>query len=181
VTEVAPATSGNAVDPQAFRGLISRWASGVSVVTAREGDRDSGLTVNSLVSVSLHPPTLLVCLTHDADSTPVIQRTRRFAVNLLAAAQRPLSERFAQAIPAHEKFSGVALHRKGNGPARLDGALAAFECEVVQIYTSTDHQLVLGQVVDQEIGPDVVPLLFYRSGYGEPSGPDTVKLPPPRR
>jgi 3-hydroxy-9,10-secoandrosta-1,3,5(10)-triene-9,17-dione monooxygenase reductase component len=169
------------VEPGAFRALISRWASGVSVVTAREGDRDTGLTVNALISVTLDPPTLLVSLTHDADSTPVILRTRRFVVNLLAATQRPLSERFALAIPSPEKFEGIALHRRAGGPARFDGALAAFECEVDQTWVVGDHHLIVGRVVDLETGADGVPLVFYRSRYGEPSGPDSVTLPPGRR
>jgi flavin reductase (DIM6/NTAB) family NADH-FMN oxidoreductase RutF len=179
VTEASLPPEG--VAPDAFRALISRWASGVSVVTARDGGEDAGLTVNSLVSVSLHPPTLLVCLTHDADATPVILRTRRFAVNLLSADQRPLSERFAQAITRSEKFRGVAVHRLRDGPARLDGALASFECEVVEAIVSTDHHLFLGRVVDIESGVDGIPLLFYRSRYGEPSGADSVRLPPGRR
>jgi 3-hydroxy-9,10-secoandrosta-1,3,5(10)-triene-9,17-dione monooxygenase reductase component len=181
VSAPTPKPSGDAVDPAAFRALISRWGSGVSVVTAREEDRDGGLTVNALLSVSLQPPTLLVSLTHDADSTPVILRTRRFAVNLLAAAQRPLSERFALAIPGHEKFSGVPVHRRENGPARLDGALAWFECEVAETFAVADHQLIVGRVVDVETGADGLPLLFYRSRYGEASGPDSVALPPGRR
>jgi 3-hydroxy-9,10-secoandrosta-1,3,5(10)-triene-9,17-dione monooxygenase reductase component len=172
---------GDAVDPTAFRALISRWGSGVSVVTAREEGHDGGLTVNALLSVSLQPPTLLVSLTHDADSTPVILRTRRFVVNLLSATQRSLSERFALAIPGPEKFSGVPVHRRADGPARLDGALASFECEVAETFAVADHQLILGRVVDLETGPDGLPLLFYRSRYGEPSGPDSLTLPPGRR
>ena len=181
MTGSSPAAPNDGVDPAAFRSLIARWASGVSVVTAREEGRDTGLTVNALLSVTLHPPTLLVSLTHDADSTPVILRTRRFVVNLLAATQRPISERFALAIPSPEKFDGVALHRSGGGPARFDGALAAFECVVEQTLVVADHQLLIGRVVDLESGTDGVPLVFYRSRYGESSGSDSVTLPPGRR
>ncbi len=179
MSETAPTDGG--VDPGAFRALVARWASGVSVVTGREEDQDTGLTVNALLSVSLNPPTLLVSLTHDADSTPVILRTGRFIVNVLAGHQRALSERFALAIPSGEKFSGVALHRRGDGPARLDGALASFECEVAHVYAVGDHQLILGRVVDLETGPDGVPLLFYRSRYADPTGPESLTLPPARR
>jgi len=181
VTATPPSSADGGVDPAAFRGVIARWASGVSVVTAREGEVDWGLTVNALLSVSLQPPTLLVSLTHDADTTPIILRTKRFVVNVLSAGQRPLSERFALAIPSPEKFAGVTLHRKGSGPARLEGALAALECEVVQVLPVADHQLIVGRVVDIEPGPDGLPLVFYRSRYGEPSGNDSVTLPPARR
>ena len=174
-------TEPSPVPGDAFRSLVSRWATGVSVVTARDGDRDSGLTVNALTSVSLQPPTLLISLTHDADTTPVVLRTRRFVVNVLAAGQRHLSERFAQTLPGPEKFKGLPIHRRGDGPARLDGSLAIFECEVVETHASADHQLLIGRVVDLEAGPDGAPLLFYRSRYGEPTGPDSLHLPAGRR
>ena len=85
---------------------MSRWATGVSVVTARDGSADAGLTVNAFLSVSLHPPTVLVSLTQDADTTPVIERTGPFAVNFLAADQRALSERFARRRPSVGEVHG---------------------------------------------------------------------------
>ncbi|HXQ79552.1 MAG TPA: flavin reductase family protein, partial [Thermoplasmata archaeon] len=83
------------VDGSEFRNVMARWATGVSVVTARDGPLDAGLTVNAFLSVSLAPPSVLVSLTEDSDTTPVIERTGLFAVNFLAADQRALSERFA--------------------------------------------------------------------------------------
>jgi 3-hydroxy-9,10-secoandrosta-1,3,5(10)-triene-9,17-dione monooxygenase reductase component len=133
------------------------------------------------VSVSLRPPTVLISLTHEADTTPVLLRTKRFVVNLLAADQRALSERFAQAIPATDKFASLPLHRRGSGPARLEGALAWLECDVEQTIVYSDHHLILGRVVDLEPGADGMPLLFYRSRYGETAGTDSVRLPPGRR
>ena len=174
-----PATP--SVEPDRFRALIARWASGVSVVTARDGAEDAGLTVNALLSVALRPPTLLISLTHDADATPVILRTHRFVVNVLGADQRALSERFAQAVPRAEKFAGVPVHRRDDGPARLDGAIAAFECELTETHVVADHHLFIGRVVDLETGPDALPLIFFRSRYAEPAGADSLRHPPGRR
>jgi 3-hydroxy-9,10-secoandrosta-1,3,5(10)-triene-9,17-dione monooxygenase reductase component len=165
------------VDPLQFRRLMGRWATGVSVVTAREGAVDAGLTVNAFLSLSIAPPTLLVSLTHEADTTPIIERTRRFGVSVLAADQREISERFARTTPAEEKFRGLAVHRAPNGVALLDGALAAWECQVTERIPLLDHVLLVGQVVHQEVGRDAEPLLFYRSGYASSDGPDRVRLP----
>ncbi|MCI4354272.1 MAG: flavin reductase family protein [Thermoplasmata archaeon] len=181
MSEPAGTASTDGVAPDAFRALIARWASGVSVVTARDGAEDAGLTVNALLSVSLHPPTLLISLTHDADATPVILRTRRFAVNILSSEQRSWSDRFAQAIPRGEKFAGVPVHRVDDGPARLDGALGVFECALVETHVFSDHHLFLGRVVAVESGPDALPLVFFRSRYGEAAGTDSLTLPPGRR
>lgn len=165
------------VDGAAFRRLMGRWATGVSVVTARDAGQDAGLTVNALLSVSLDPPSLLVSLTHDADTTPLVLRSQLFAVNLLASDQRTLSERFASTAPPAEKFRGVPLHRGPSGLPLLDGALAGAECRVVSTTPAYDHLLILGEVVYQEVGREAAPLLFYRSGYAEPAGPDALRLP----
>ncbi len=161
-----------------FRRLMARWATGVSVVTSRGPEGDAGLTVNALLSVSLDPPTLLISLTTSADSTPVIEESRLFAVNLLAAEQRALSERFALAVPALDKFRNLSVHRGATGVPLLDGALGAIECRVTSIIPAGDHHLFLGEVVRVEVGPDQLPLLFFRRGYAEATGADGLKLPP---
>ena len=162
-----------------FRRLMSRWATGVSVVTGRGADGDVGLTVNALLSVTLDPPTLLISLTTSADSTPVILASRAFAVNVLAAGQRALSERFAETLPSAEKFRGVPVRRGVTGAPLLDGALAAVECRVTQVVPVADHQLILGEVVG--VGPvgDGAPLLFFRRGYATAGGSQQLTLPPP--
>jgi flavin reductase (DIM6/NTAB) family NADH-FMN oxidoreductase RutF len=160
-TEPAPPP----VDRGEFRRLMARWATGVSVVTARDGPVDAGLTVNALLSVSLSPPSVLVSLTEDADTTPVIERTGLFAVNFLTADQRALSERFALPSPPAQKFEHVPLHRGPTGLALLDGTLGALECRVVSRTPAYDHVLFVGEVVHQELGRDVPPLLFFRSAY----------------
>jgi len=167
--------------PAAFRGLMARWATGVAVVTAREGSVDAGLTVNALLSVALAPPSLLISLTRDADTTPVIERTGTFAVNFLAADQRSVSERFALAIPAADKFRDLRLHRGTTGAPLLDGTLGAAECRVASWTPRYDHVLIVGEVVRQELGRDGAPLLFFRSGYAESSGPAELRLPPARK
>jgi len=163
-----------------FRRLMARWATGVSVVTSTHEGRDVGLTVNALLSVSVEPPLLLVSLTEAADSTPVVRSSGVFAVSFLAADQRRLSERFALAVPAPQKFEGVAVHRGKTGAALLDGALGWVECQVVSELPVADHRLFVGSPVTSAAGRSAPPLLFYRSGYAEVEASGLVKLPPPR-
>ncbi|HTW55737.1 MAG TPA: flavin reductase family protein [Thermoplasmata archaeon] len=168
------------VDRGAFRDAMARWATGVSVVTAHADGADAGLTVNAFLSVALDPPSVLVALTQDVDTLPVLEKSGAFAVCVLAADQRAVSERFARAIPTAEKFRGVGVHRGTTGAPLLDGALATLECRVARVLPVYDHRLVIGEVERLERGPDGAPLLFYRSGYAD-AGPDgTVRLPPPR-
>ena len=160
---------------------MSRWATGVAIVTAREGSHDAGLTVNGLLSVSLAPPSLLISLTRDADTTPVIERTGAFAASFLAADQRAWSERFAKPLAAPEKFAGVPVHRGRTGAALLDDSLGAIECRVVSATPAFDHTLFLGEVVAVELGNDRTPLVFQRSGYAEADAEGRLRLAPPRR
>ena len=164
-----------------FRSLMSRWATGVAVVTSHEGGTDAGMTVNALLSVSLNPPSLLVSLTRDADTTGVVERSGIFGVSMLAADQRPWSERFAKPIPSAEKFAGVPFHRGRSGVPLLDGTLGSIECRVVSTTLAFDHALYLGEVVGLELGPDRVPLIFQHSGYAEPDPQGAVRLPPAKR
>jgi 3-hydroxy-9,10-secoandrosta-1,3,5(10)-triene-9,17-dione monooxygenase reductase component len=166
------------VDAAAFRKFMGEWATGVSVVTARDGAHDAGLTVNAFLSVSLSPPALLVSLMHDVDALPVIERSRTFAVSFLASDQRALSERFARAIPAVEKFRDLAIHRGVSGIALPDRTLGAAECRVVSLTPLFDHVLVTGEVVRLERGRAAPPLLFFRSTYGEPDPEGRLRLPP---
>jgi flavin reductase (DIM6/NTAB) family NADH-FMN oxidoreductase RutF len=164
------------VDVPLFRDLMGRWSTGVSVVTARDGPLDAGLTVNAFLSVSLSPPSVLVSLTEDADTTPVIDRTGLFAVNLLAADQRAVSERFARPVPPAEKFTDLPVHRGQTGVALLDGTLGALECRVVSRAPAYDHVLFVGQVVRAELGRDAPPLVFFRSAYADAEPGDRLHL-----
>jgi len=164
------------VGPGAFRAAVSRWATGVCVVTARDGTFDAGLTVNALLSVALDPPTLLVSLQHDVDTLPVLRKSRTFGVSILAADQRTLSERFARPVPSAEKFRGLAVHRGVTGAALLDGALAGFECRVVSTTPAFDHVLVVGEVVRIEQGREAAPLVFFRAAYAEADADGRLRL-----
>ncbi len=160
-TEPAPVAP---TSPQ-FRTLMSRWPTGVSVVTAREGSVDAGLTVNAFLSVSLSPPSVLISLSRDADTTPIVDRTGLFAVNLLSQHQAHVSQRFALPTSSAEKFAGLPVHRASTGIALLDATLGAIECRVASRVPAYDHLLFVGEVVRLEVGLDTPPLLFVKSGY----------------
>jgi flavin reductase (DIM6/NTAB) family NADH-FMN oxidoreductase RutF len=171
---MSPAPS---VDPTAFRGAMARWATGVSVVTALGPVGPVGLTVNAFLSVALQPPTILISLTHDADSTPVIDQSGRFAVNLLAADQRSLSERFARTDPPAEKFRGLEVRTGEAGLPLLADTLGALEARVIQRIDVADHRLFVGEVTAIHAGREAPPLVFYRSQYAAPDADGALHLP----
>jgi flavin reductase (DIM6/NTAB) family NADH-FMN oxidoreductase RutF len=151
------------VDPDHFRQLLGRFATGVTVltVTTPEGT-PLGMTANSLASVSLQPPLISVCVDREADMHDAILRIPEFVVNVLASHQEALARRFAD---QHEdRFEGIGYHLSPEGLILLDGALAHIECRRHTHYPGGDHTIVVGQVVGGVTGKGR-PLLYYRGGY----------------
>lgn len=152
------------IDPSTFRAALARFASGVTVVTARDGDgRDVGMTVSAFASLSLEPPLVLLCIDHTASVAPVLAHCEIFAVNVLAEDQESLSRRFAE----HEvdRFDGVPFSRGALGPALLEGALAQLECRVHARHPGGDHTILVGAVEASRVA-DGNPLLYFRGSYG---------------
>ena len=165
------------VDPARFRQAMGRWATGVSVVTTRDGERDLGLTVNAFLSVALDPPTVLVSIGDESNSADAIRSSGRFALTVLRADQEAVSRRMALDRPPEEKFRGLPLRRSPRGLAWVEGGLASLDCAVVEAHRTQDHWVIFGEVETVEIGPEGLPLLFYRSHYSEADPPDRVRLP----
>lgn len=153
------------IDERAFRDVMGRFATGVTVVTTVAHDgAPVGVTVNSFSSVSLDPPLVLWSLGLRAPSLPAFRRAGRFAVNILPGTQQHLCEQFAR--PSPDKFSGVAYRRDANGLPLLDGAVAQIICSTWRRYPGGDHEIFLGRVQALRAW-DHDPLVFYR---GRPSG-----------
>ena len=152
------------VDPDTFRSVLGRFASGVTVVTTRDDEnRDHGMTVSAFCSVSLVPPLVLVCVEHTASSRPVLLKSSHFAVNVLAAHQEPISRRFA-GTDEETRFDGVGYTRGLTGAALIDDALAHIECRRYAEYEAGDHTVVVGEV-EAAVAHNDSPLLYYRGGY----------------
>ena len=84
------------VDQSAFRAVLGRFATGVTVVTALDKrGRDVGMTVSALASVSLDPPLVLICIDHSASIYNALSKATHFIVNILSANQEALARRFA--------------------------------------------------------------------------------------
>jgi flavin reductase (DIM6/NTAB) family NADH-FMN oxidoreductase RutF len=148
-----------------LRAAMGHFATGVAVVTAadREG-RPFGTTANAISSLSLDPPLVLACLRRESETLAALRATGRFAVNVLGADQRELSDRFARRAQP-DSWAGVA-HRLPDGVPVLDGAVATVECGVHEIADGGDHVIVIGRVAAVRHPDDhVEPLLFYRGAY----------------
>jgi flavin reductase (DIM6/NTAB) family NADH-FMN oxidoreductase RutF len=151
------------VTPDDFRAALSRFPSGITVVTSRGAAGDlHGITVSSFCSVSLNPPLILLCIEKTTGSYVTIRNTGLFVVNILAAGQDAVSERFS--LPAADKFDGIA-HRFGVGgvPVLVD-ALVTLECRLENIFDGGDHSIFVAAVEAVSIR-DGEPLVYFHGNY----------------
>ena len=154
------------LDPDSYRSVLGRFASGITVVTARDAhDRDVGMTASAFCSVSLHPPLIQVCVDQKASMFEALLHAPRFGINILAAEQEALSRRFASIESSH-RFDGIGYERGESGVVLLDDALAHLECTTVARHEAGDHTIFIGEV-ERATARDARPLLYYRGGYAQ--------------
>lgn len=155
-----------AVNPDSFKQVLGRFATGVTIVTTTDqsGQR-RGLTANAFMSVSLDPPLVLFGLNRSSGNFQAFQDSDAFAVNILRDDQRSLAEWFARS--GDDKFQQGNWEEGETGVPVLTDALARLECTKWQVYDGGDHILVVGQVQALHVG-DGSPLLYYRGRLLDP-------------
>ena len=147
-----------------FRRALGMFATGVTIVTARDASGSCvGLTANSFNSVSLAPPLVLWSLSQRAGSRQVFAQGSHYAINILAADQHLLAERFASKVA--DRFDGVAFREGSSGAPILEGAAAVFECFNRSQYVEGDHIIFVGEVERCEHREGAQPLIFHGGRY----------------
>lgn len=157
-----------AVTPSDFRAALSRFASGVTVVTTTLNQHYFGLTVSAFCSVSLIPPLILVSLDLKSQTFPIIRQSGVFAVNILSLKQESLALRFARKDLQFKTFADIPMRLGETGAPLFEESVARIECRVAGVYSGGDHALMLGEVVHVDVSADSVakaPLLYYRSSF----------------
>ena len=144
---------------------MGRFPAGVAVVTVDAGSQRVGLTVASLVSLSLEPPLVGVAVRRDAALHELLRDAGAFAVSMLAAGQEPLAQHFARGVPPIALWERIPLRDTSDGPPELDGAVAWLRCHVKAQLETGDHSFFVGEVESAETGPADRPLVFHKRAY----------------
>jgi 3-hydroxy-9,10-secoandrosta-1,3,5(10)-triene-9,17-dione monooxygenase reductase component len=150
-------------DPELFREVFGRFATGVAVITSTGPRGSGGMTANALCSLSLDPLLALVCFENRARTLPIVRDAGRFGVNVLSSSQEELAGVFASKLPEAEKLDAVE-HRIQGGVPIIEGAIAWAACELRELIAGGDHTIAIGEVVSLGLG-DGEPLLWFRGGY----------------
>ena len=172
-----------------FRGAMRHLAGGVSVITAGRARDITGMTVTSVSSLSVDPPTLIVSINRESSSWPLIKRHGFFGVNILTADQIDIAERFTGkgGLKGADRFAGAEWITRASGVPLLVGALAAVDCEVEDIVERHSHAIVIGRVLDLQVSTRTAALAYWQGQYvAIDQNEDAIRLaevslPVPRR
>ncbi|GAB2850481.1 flavin reductase [Actinocorallia aurea] len=153
------------IEPARYRRVLGQYPTGVVVVTARDAAGTAvGMVVGSFTSVSLDPPLVAFLPDKNSSSWASLRASgERFCVNVLSAAQEDVCR--AVATRKTDKFHDIGWRPSPQGMPIIDGAVAWIDCVTEQVHDAGDHDLVIGRVLDLDLG-DGEPLLFHRGGYG---------------
>ena len=153
------------ISNEQFRAAMSRFASGVTVITTRDANGNAhGITVSAFCSLSAEPPLILACIHKDTGSHYAFLERQAFVVHILAEHQRHVSEQFA--LPTDDKFDGIPPLESSDGLPVIEGSLVTLECEMVNTYDGGDHTILIGKIISAEVHDDK-PLIYFHGDYRE--------------
>ena len=152
-------------ESEQLRTLLGRFPSGVCVVTVDAGGQRLGLTVGSLVGLSLDPPLVGFAISREAAMHALLREAGGCAISLLAAGQEWLAQHFARGVPPIAMWHGVAVEPGAEGAPLLVGALGWLECTLREEVAAGTHTLFVCDVRRVELGEDAPALVRMRGEY----------------
>ena len=137
----------------------------VSVVTVSAGGQAAGLTLDSLVSLSLEPPLVGVALGQHAALHELLREAGTFALSILGTEQDHLAQHFARGVPPIGLWTGIETREGELGAPLIEGALGWIECRLESEHPAGDHTFFVGEVVSVRRGPAREALVHLRGDY----------------
>lgn len=153
------------MDSETFRRLRGRIACGIGILTARDGERDVGMTVSAFCTVSLSPPLLLVCIDHTASMHQLLLTYPKLGLSIISSEHEAHSRRFADKNSPN-RFEGLPFTRGQSDVMLLDNATAHLECQPTRHLEAGDHTIFILEV-ERGVVRDARPLLYYRGSYAQ--------------
>lgn len=154
-------------NPRAFRDVLGRFATGVSVMTVATPDTVHGMTANAVAAVSLDPMLVLVCIDREAVMAGLVEEARAFALSFLKEQDEGVAIHFADPFrpPGWAQFDAVPYRTAETGAPVLERCTGWVDCEARDLHHGGDHLIVVGEVRAMGLGDETRPLLFYRGAY----------------
>ena len=145
-------------------------SAGVAIIACGEDEARAGCTASSLTSLSLAPPTLLVCLARSSSTLARLRETRAFSISLLAVRHQALAHRFSghSGVYGARRFDTAQWTTLSTGAPVLADAVAAFDCVLAQEFETKTHSIFVGEVRGVSHSDGAAPLVYLRSSFHVP-------------
>jgi len=162
------------VEPNMFRQALSKFASGVTVISTLTPEKAPvGVTVSAFTSLSLTPPLVLICLDRSTAQLGAYTDGPSFCVNILASGQQAISNAFAYPGPI-PPFDSVPYDTGHLGLPVIRGTSASLECRREAVYPGGDHMIIIGAVLHAAWNDDLEPLIYAAGAYRSLAAPEPV-------
>jgi cob(II)yrinic acid a,c-diamide reductase len=155
------------VHPQDYRDAMAHLAGAVNIVTTDGPAGRRGVTVSAACSVSDNPATILVCLMKSHPLNGLFEANGVFALNTLAAVHQPLAEAFSgkTQLDMDERFALGNWERLATGSPVLSGAIATFDCRLIEAKDVSTHRVLFGEVTGLKAASNLAPLIYHNRAY----------------
>ncbi len=154
-----------AIESARYRQVLGHFPTGVTVITAAGAGGPAGMCVGSFASVSLDPPLVAFFAGKSSSSYPAIEAAGHYCVNILGDEQEEEARVFAG--KSDDKFAGIGWRPSAaTGAPVLNDVIAWIDCRIETVHEAGDHWIVVGRVLDLEVGHESGPLVFFRGGFG---------------
>ena len=147
-----------------LRAAMRRFPAGIAVATTTVEGRRFGITVGSLVSLSLDPPLIGISIGRDTQAHELFREAGGFAISVLAGDQAAVAQHFARSVPPIAQWEGIATREGARGPLLAD-ALAWLECTLGDEHAAGDHTLFVARVERIELGRRGQGLVYREGSY----------------
>jgi len=148
------------MDEKLFRKAMSKFATGITVITIDDEDEVQGMTVNAFMSISLNPKLIAVSIGEDVSLYDKILKNKQFGLNILSDQQKDLSLIFSR---QKEQEEAIPFDRLDNNPV-IKESLASLSCYIRDMKKAGDHTILIAEVSDIKI-KEGNPLLYFNSNY----------------
>lgn len=157
------------LNSQTLRQAFGCFPSGVTAFCGLADGKPVGIAASSFTSVSLEPALVSVCVANNSSTWPTLARMSTLGISVLASEHGPVAQALSSKSP--DRFDGVDWTATDSGAVFVHGSTLWLECKPFLRVPAGDHEVVLLEIVDLEMNPDVTPMVFHRSGFRELATP----------
>lgn len=158
---------GRAVE-DGFKEAMRRLAGTVTIVTVSNDGERHGTTATAVTSLSMDPPSLLVCFNKDSRLHGHLTSVDQFCVNLLHVENVDASRLFASPVSPEERFAGGDWRMDPGSPPYLADAQANIFCAKDKEIEYGSHTIFIGRVLRVTNRGDIAPLIYCNGSYSAP-------------